>query len=166
VAIGDVLKSPLKSGTVATFGPITCTTSTISMTVTANPPAGGNATASLDPLVFTGCTISAMGITCVQDLSVDQSSTITINGGSKIVTTGALHVTLRICTALGTVTCVYQSSTGSGKWSNTDNSLHLDAMLTKSGGPNLCPGSLTASATWAPIRDTSSSSAASVVFVQ
>jgi hypothetical protein len=154
VAVGDALSSGLKAGTLATFGPsIKCTASTLTVSVTSNPAAGGVANSSLTTMTFGGCSTTLTGITCVQSITGNPSSSISINGTTKVVTWSAPTLTMRLCTTLGMVTCTYSLPSVSGTWSNTDNSISLSATFSRLTGPAQCPTSLPMAVTWAPIRD-------------
>ena len=67
VKVGAILKANLASGTKVTFvtssGTLTCTKSSFSSKVTANPPKPGTAKESLTAQSFSSCTSSASGVT-------------------------------------------------------------------------------------------------------
>jgi hypothetical protein len=152
VHVGDTLTAPLKSGTAAKLGPVSCTSSAINLSVTTNPAAGGVATAKVVATTFGSCVASGTNITCVRSLSFGLG-TVSIDGSSKVVTWNSPGVTVVFCTALGNITCTYQASSAGGKWSNADNSISFNATLTKNGGPSLCPSTLPVSIVWAPVTD-------------
>jgi hypothetical protein len=81
-------------------------------------------------------------------------STVSINGSTKVVTWTPPSVNLKLCTHFGEISCGYVSSSATGTWSNTTNSISLSATLTLNSGPVQCPSTLAMSATWAPVRDT------------
>ena len=155
VAVGDVLKSGLKAGTVVTFGTVvTCAASTMGFTVTSNPPAGNVAAGSLSALSYASCT-SSSGMSCPASTATNLPYTINISGAGNVVTLNTYSAIVRVCTPVGTANCVYSFQSMTGGWSNTDSSIALTVMLIKSGGPGLCKGTLTMRATYAPVVDTS-----------
>jgi len=155
VAVGDLLKSGLKAGTVVTFGTlVTCAASTMGITVTSNPPAGNVAAGSVSPLSYSGCT-SSSGMACPASTATNLPYTINISGDGSVVTLNTYSAIVRVCTPVGTVNCAYPFQSMIGSWSNTDSSIAVTVMLVKSGGPGLCPGTTTMKATYAPVIDTS-----------
>ncbi|WP_117208811.1 Tat pathway signal sequence domain protein [Allorhizocola rhizosphaerae] len=164
-ATGDVIQSGLAAGARATFfnsttgsTGITCTVSTFTATVTGNPAAGGVATANLTAQTFTSCTANVSGVTCVQSIVINNLPySVSVNGTTKSMTlTGApLRSTIRLCTVLGVVQCVYDANlnTISGTVSNADNSVtFVNQRLNKATGPGVCFSIAYFSAKYAPVR--------------
>ncbi|WP_027343879.1 hypothetical protein [Hamadaea tsunoensis] len=170
VAVNDVLQASLKAGTKVTFMStpggttgVTCTVSTFSAKVLTNPGAGGTATESLTVQTFSTCTANVPGVTCVSSVTVDNLPYgATVNGTTKAVTiTGTtakpIQTTVKLCTLLGTITCVYQAdlNTVTGTASNTDNSITFtNQKFNKTMGPSTCFPNGYFSAVYAPVLDT------------
>jgi hypothetical protein len=181
VAVGDVVTSGLKAGTVSDFNTtatgttgVHCTTSAFSGTVLTNPAAGGVATESLTQQSFSGCTSNIGGVTAVQSIALNNLPyQVSVDGTSKAITlTSAaatpIQATVRLSTFIGTVTCVYRipGNVLSGVTSNDDNSIKFTTQqFSRSSGPIVCPGSGFFSATYAPASD-SSVAGSPAVFVQ
>ncbi len=171
VAAGDTVTSSLASGQNATFfsSPtsttgVTCTSSSFSANVTANPAAPGVATESLTAQSFGGCTANNFGVTGVNSINVDNlpytasvddsTNTITLTGTSA----APIQATVSLGTIFGNITCVYQANgdTLSGAVSNTDNSITFtNQQFNLSSGPGTCPSSSFFSAKYGPVTDSS-----------
>lgn len=170
VAAGDVLQAPLAGGTAATLyssatgtSGVSCNTSTFTAAATGNPAAPGTATESVTEHTFTtsGCTSNVLGVTGVTGITVnnlpyttsvgsDGSVTVTPASGSAIQTTVVLR------TLLGSITCVYQAPSLTGKASNDDNSITFtNQQFTKTSGSGLCFANGFFTAKYAPVRDIS-----------
>jgi hypothetical protein len=176
VAAGDTLTSSLASGTTATFyssasttSGFTCTGSSFTATVTANPAAPGVATESVTGQSFSGCTSNVFGVTGVQSLTLanlpwsasadDSTDSLTIAG----TTAAPIEATAVVNTLFGTVTCTYQANndTVTGALSNTDNSITFSGQqFNLSSGSVLCPGNGFFSAKYAPVVDTTAGGSA------
>jgi hypothetical protein len=155
VTVGDVLKAPLKAGTVAAFGNLaTCASSTLGFTVTTNPPQGNTATGSVNAMVYSNCT-SNSGMACQPTTATNLPYTIGINGAANAVTLNTYSVNVKVCTPIGTATCAYAGSSLTGTWSNADSSISFNFMLTKTSGPVVCPTMITVKQTYAPLQDSS-----------
>ncbi|GHJ43057.1 hypothetical protein Cs7R123_03990 [Catellatospora sp. TT07R-123] len=181
VPAGHVIQSNLKSGTNATFysSPtgttgVTCTGSSFSGTVLTNPGAGGIATESVTAHSFSGCTTNVPGATCVQSIVVNNLPySAAVNGTTKVITiTGSaaapIQTTIKLCTLLGTVTCVYRAdlNTVTGATDNGDNSITFtNQKFNRFSGPGTCFANGYFTAKYAPVRDTSVSGSP-LVFVQ
>ncbi len=168
VSVGDVLTASLASGTNATLATssngtsgITCTESTLSATVTANPAAPGTATESATSQTFNGCTSNVFGVFEVQRITVDglPYNTAASSDGTVTVTAApgsAIQTTVALSTLLGSITCVYQAPSLSAVSSNSDNSLTFtNQKFTKVSGSALCTANGYFTATYAPVVDSS-----------
>lgn len=161
VGVGDTLTA---SGTATFYSTTTGSTgvkcgSSFSATVTSNPSAPGTATESLTSQTFGNCTVNVVGVTGVKSVTVnnlpynasaDSSMTVTISPGSA----GPIQTTLVLNTVLGTITCVYESHSGSlvGSASNTDNSITFsNQQFDKLSGPGTCFNPAYFSAKYAPV---------------
>jgi hypothetical protein len=166
VAVGDVLDASLASGTAATFyssatgtSGISCTSSAFAATVTDNPAAPGTATESLTSHSFdtSGCTANVVGVLGVSGITVDNLpyTTSVSSDGTVSVTPGtgsAIQSTVRLRTLLGTINCVYQAPSLSGKASNADNSITFtNQQFTKTSGSSLCFANAFFTAKYAPV---------------
>ncbi|MGW2251139.1 Tat pathway signal sequence domain protein [Kitasatospora sp. NPDC001660] len=170
-AVGDVLNASLAPGTTANFydsatstNGISCTSSSFSSTVTANPAAPGNAVESLNTQTFDGCSSSVLGVTGVQSISVDNlayTNTVGDGAGSPVTlapgAAGPMQTTVVLNTILGSVTCVYQQATSiSGTTSNSDTSISFAAQpFNLSSGSGLCFQTGYFTASYGPVTDTS-----------
>ena len=168
VAVGDVLKASLASGTPATLyssatgtSGVSCASSSFTASVTDNPAAPGTATESLTAHTFGNCTANVVGVLGVTSVTVnnlpyttsvasDGTVTVTPASGSTIQTTVVLR------TLLGSITCVYQAPSLTGTASNTDNSITFtNQAFTKSSGSSLCFSSGYFTAKYAPVTNAS-----------
>ncbi|MGC4896157.1 Tat pathway signal sequence domain protein [Micromonospora sp. DT31] len=170
VSVNDVIQASLKTGTNATFYNSTsgstgvrCAASTFSAKVLTNPTAPGTATESLTAQSFTSCTTNIFGTTGVQSVAVNNLPYATSVTSAGVVTisgtaTAPIQSTVVLSSLLGTITCVYRTSTNKlvGTASNATNSITFtNQPLTKFSGPSLCFGTAYFTATYSPIRDTS-----------
>jgi hypothetical protein len=166
VAVGDVLVSDLKPGTLATFYSTTsgstgvkCTESSFSATVTSNPPVDGVATETLTAHAFDGCDSNVVGVLGVQSVTVDNlpysasvdsvTENVTLTGAG-----GPIQSTVRLLTLFGSITCVYRDADGvmTGTTSDIDNSITFtNERFDKVSGPGLCFSTAYFSATYAPV---------------
>lgn len=170
VAVGDALTASLASGTSATFyssstgtSGVSCTTSTFSATATGNPAAPGVASETLDGQTFDGCTTNVFGTTGVQSVTLDNLPyTVSVDDSTNSVTvgagsTGAVQSTVVLNTFLGTITCVYQPTSGTiaGTADNTTNAIVFsNQQFTKISGSGLCFSTAYFTATYSPVQDT------------
>ncbi|MFE2410028.1 Tat pathway signal sequence domain protein [Kitasatospora sp. NPDC059408] len=170
-SVGDVLNASLTSGTTANFydsatstNGISCTSSSFSATVSANPAAPGNAVESLNTQTFDGCSSNVLGVTGVQSISVDNlayTNTVGDGTGSPVTLSpgaaGPMQTTVVLNTILGSVTCVYQQATSiSGTTSNSDNSISFAAQpFNLTSGSGLCFQTGYFTAAYGPVTDTS-----------
>ncbi|GIM88925.1 Tat pathway signal sequence domain protein [Paractinoplanes toevensis] len=170
VAVGDTVAASLASGTTATFYSTTngtsgvkCTASTLSSTVTANPPAPGVATETVDAQTFSGCTSNIVGTTGVRSVTLNNLPySVSVDGTTGAVavapgSAGPIQATVVISTILGTVTCVYQPVAGSlaGAADNTTNSIKFaNQQFNKITGSVLCLSTAYWTAAYAPVSDT------------
>ncbi|MEU6098857.1 Tat pathway signal sequence domain protein [Streptomyces sp. NPDC047079] len=170
VAVGDVLNASLAGGTTATLyssatgtSGVTCTSSAFTATVTDNPAAPGTATESLTGHTFTSssCTSNVTGVLGVTGITVDNLpyATTVASDGTLTVTPAAgstIQTTVKLRTLLGSITCVYQAPSLTGKADNADNSLAFtNQLFTKSSGSSLCFANGYFTAKYAPVTDTS-----------
>lgn len=170
VAVGDVIQAGLKSGTNATFYSSTtgttgvkCAASRFSATVLTNPPAPGTATESLTAQSFGNCTSNVIGTTGVKSVTVNNLPYATSVTSAGVVTisgtaTAPIQSTVVLNTLLGTITCVYRTSSNTitGTAVNATNSIiFTNQVLTKFSGPSICFGTAYFSATYSPVQDTS-----------
>lgn len=175
VAVNDVIQASLKTGTNATFynstsgtTGIKCAASSFSAKVLTNPIAPGTATESLTAQSFGTCTTNVFGTTGVQSIALNNlpyATSVTSAGVVKITGTTAAPVqsTVVLSSLLGTITCVYRTSTNSltGAAVNTTNSITFtNQPFTKFSGPSLCFGTAYFSATYSPVRDSTKGNAA------
>ncbi|MER5386221.1 Tat pathway signal sequence domain protein [Streptomyces sp. NBC_00647] len=170
VAVGDVLKASLASGTTATLyssstgtSGVSCSASTFTATATDNPAAPGTATESLTGHTFdsSSCSSNVVGVLGVTGITVDNLpySTAVGSDGSVTVTPAegsTIQTTVKLRTLLGTLNCVYRAPSLSGTASNTDNSITFaNQQFTKFSGSSLCFSSGYFTAKYAPVTDTS-----------
>ncbi|MEU1748946.1 Tat pathway signal sequence domain protein [Micromonospora arida] len=175
VAVNDVIQASLKTGTNATFynstsgtTGIKCAASSFSAKVLTNPTAPGTATESLTAQSFGTCTTNVFGTTGVQSIALNNlpyATSVTSAGVVKISGTTAAPVqsTVVLNSLLGTITCVYRTSTNSltGTAANATNSITFtNQPFTKFSGPSLCFGTAYFSATYSPVRDSTKGNAA------
>lgn len=166
VAVGDVLVSDLKPGTLATFYStaagstgVKCTESSFSAIVTSNPPVDGVATETLTDHTFGDCDSNVLGVLGVQSVVVDNlpynasvdsvTENVTLTGAG-----GPIQSTVRLRTLLGSITCVYRDADGvmTGTTSDVDNSITFtNERFDKVSGPSLCFATAYFSATYAPV---------------
>ncbi|MGW7529928.1 Tat pathway signal sequence domain protein [Streptomyces sp. NPDC054783] len=168
VATGDTLTAPLASGTSATLyssatgtSGVTCTSSQFTAAVTGNPTAPGTATESVTGHTFdsSSCTSNVTGVLGVGSITVgnlpytatvasDGTLTVSAASGSTIQTT------VKLRTLLGSITCVYQAPSLTGKADNADNSISFtNQQFTKTSGSSLCFASGYFTAKYAPVTD-------------
>ncbi|MEU6367925.1 Tat pathway signal sequence domain protein [Streptomyces sp. NPDC046931] len=170
VAVGDVLNASLAGGTSATLyssatgtSGVSCTSSAFTATVTDNPAAPGTATESLTGHTFTSssCTSNVTGVLGVTSITIDNLpyTTTVASDGTLTVTPAAgstIRTTATLRTLLGTITCVYQAPSLTGRADNADNSLTFtNQQFTKASGSSLCFANGYFTAKYAPVTDTS-----------
>jgi hypothetical protein len=179
VAVGDTVTASLATGTNATFYStttgttgVTCTASSFSSTVTANPPAPGVATETIDAQSFTGCSSNVFGTTGVRSVTLNNLPyQVSVDGTTGAVSVspgsaGPIQSTVVITTLLGTITCVYQPVAGAltGAADNATNSISFaNQQFNKVTGSSLCLATAYWTATYAPVTDTTQAGGA--VFV-
>lgn len=171
VVDGDVLNASVAAGTTADFNTaaggstgVKCAVSAFTATVEDNPAAPGVATESTTGHTFSSCTANILGVTKVNSVTVNNlpfGTTVDDATGAVTVTgtaTAPIQTTLSLGTILGSITCVFQATSGSivGVSSNADNSIGFtDQPFTKTSGSGLCPTAGYFTATYAPVVDTS-----------
>ncbi|MFF0467712.1 Tat pathway signal sequence domain protein [Micromonospora zamorensis] len=175
VAVNDVIQASLKTGTNATFynstsgtTGIKCAASSFSAKVLTNPIAPGTATESLTGQTFGTCTTNVFGTTGVQSITLNNlpyATSVTSAGVVKLTGTAAAPIqsTVVLNSLLGTVNCVYRTSTNSltGAAVNATNSIvFTNQPLTKFSGSALCFNTAYFSATYSPVRDSTKGNAA------
>jgi hypothetical protein len=176
VAVGDTISASLASGTTADFDSssggtsgVSCSDSTFTATVTANPAASGVATESVTAQTFGTCSSNVVGVTGVQDVTVsnlpftasvnDSTDTITATGTSS----APIESTVDLETLFGTISCVYEADgdTLTGTVSNTDNSIDFsNQQFDLISGSSLCFSNGYFTASYSPVEDTTQSNAA------
>jgi hypothetical protein len=177
VAVNDVLKADLKTMVQAKFTTMSggasgvfCPTSTITVKVLTNPPAGGAATGSVTAWTYDTCTSNIPGAIKVLGVAADNLPYgITINGatGTVAVTSMPISISAAIMTGPGPITCTYQAVNNAltATAANADNSVTFtNQRYTKTAGNAPCPPSVWFSASYAPLIDTNAANAA--VFLQ
>lgn len=170
---GAVLKASLKSRTSVVFanslGKLTCSRSTFTAKVTANPAKGAKpATAkeSIAAETFGGCTIHVTGfkvtIKSIKVANLPYNATVSDAKGNPVRISGrtkAKPLLLTVTVQIGTgkpFTCGVKAASISGTWSNRGNATaFVKQKFTKSSGGAFCPASGTFSATYGPVKDTS-----------
>ncbi|WP_244202073.1 Tat pathway signal sequence domain protein, partial [Streptomyces diastatochromogenes] len=167
-AVGDTLTAPLASGTTATLyssatgtSGVTCTSSQFTAAVTGNPTAPGTATESVTGHTFdsSSCTSNVTGVLGVSSITVDNLPyTATVASDGTLTVTPAsgstIQTTVKLRTLLGTITCVYQAPSLTGKADNSDSSIAFtNQQFTKSSGSSLCFANGYFTAKYAPVTD-------------
>jgi hypothetical protein len=166
VAVGDTLTASLATGTTATLyssatgtSGVSCASSQFTATATDNPAAPGTATESLSAHTFANCSANVVGVLGVTSITVnklpyttsvtsDGTVTVTPASGSTIQTTVVLR------TLLGSINCVYQAPSLTGKADNADNSIAFtNQEFTKTSGSSLCFANGYFTAKYAPVTD-------------
>jgi hypothetical protein len=175
-----VLKASLAKGTKVTFALMvsgtsysaTCTSSSLKAKVTANPSSRGKATLSLTGETITHCTLKngpdGITLTGVKALNLPSDVTIssakglpvTIAGRSKTKPLGFQATINASSVGLGNLECVYTAKKVTAQASNTGNKVSAAnqkfTVDTKKSSSSECAiaSSVTFSATYGPIRDT------------
>ncbi|MEV6834813.1 Tat pathway signal sequence domain protein [Streptomyces sp. NPDC051133] len=167
-AVGDTLTAPLASGTSATFyssatgtSGVSCTSSQFTATVTGNPAAPGTATESVTAHTFdsSSCTSNVTGVLGVSGITVEHlpySATVASDGTLTVLPAAGstIQTTVKLRTLLGTVTCVYQAPSLTGKADNADSSIAFtNQQFSKTSGSSLCFSSGWFTAKYAPVTD-------------
>lgn len=168
VAVGDTLTAPLSTGTSATLyssatgtSGVSCKASQFTAKVTGNPTAPGTATESVTAHTFDSstCTSNVTGVTGVNGITVDNlpyTASVSSNGTLSVAPASGstIQTTVKLRTLLGSVTCVYQAPSLTGKASNTDSSITFtNQQFTKVSGSSLCFASGYFTAKYAPVTD-------------
>ncbi|MEU1011869.1 Tat pathway signal sequence domain protein [Streptomyces sp. NPDC005890] len=167
-AVGDTLTAPLAPGTTATFyssatgtSGVKCTGSQFTAKVTGNPTAPGTATESVTAHTFDSstCSSNVAGVLGVNGITINNlpySATITSAGTLTVspASGSVIQATVQLRTLLGTVTCVYQAPSLTGKADNADSSITFtNQQFTKSSGSSLCFANGYFTAKYAPVTD-------------
>ncbi|MFJ5516663.1 Tat pathway signal sequence domain protein [Streptomyces griseoluteus] len=168
VAVGDTLTAPLAAGTSATLyssatgtSGVTCKASQFTAQVTGNPAAPGSATESVTGHTFDSstCTSNVTGVLGVNGITVDHLPyTASVSSDGTLSVTPAsgstIQTTVKLRTLLGSVTCVYQAPSLTGKADNADNSITFtNQQFSKVSGSSLCFASGYFTAKYAPVTD-------------
>ncbi|MDH6625589.1 hypothetical protein M2271_003400 [Streptomyces sp. LBL] len=166
IAAGDVLTAPLATGTTATLyssatgtSGISCTASQFTATVTDNPAAPGTATESLSAHTFGGCSANVTGVLGVTSITVNNvpyKTSVSSDGTVKVTaaTGSAVQTTVVLRTLLGSISCVYQAPSLTGKADNADSSITFTKQqFTKTSGSSLCFANGYFTAKYAPVTD-------------
>ncbi|MEU1403678.1 Tat pathway signal sequence domain protein [Streptomyces sp. NPDC005728] len=167
-AVGDTLTAPLASGTSATLyssatgtSGVTCTSSQFTAAVTDNPTAPGTASESVTGHTFdsSSCTSNVTGVLGVSSITVDHlpyTATVASDGTLTVspASGSTIQTTVKLRTLLGTISCVYQAPSLTGKADNSDSSIAFtNQQFTKSSGSSLCFASGYFTAKYAPVTD-------------
>jgi hypothetical protein len=174
---GAVLKASLAKGKDAVFAlgsfSATCKSSTLHAKVTANPSRSGKATLSLTGEAVSHCTLkgapAGVSLTGIKALNLPYDVTISPAKGFPVTIAGrssakpvSLQATINASSlGAGTLKCVYTASKVSGHGSNTGNKVSAAKQkfaldTAKSSSPDCAvASSVTFSATYGPIQDTS-----------
>ncbi len=169
VKVGAILKANLASGTKVTFvtssGTLTCTKSSFSSKVTANPPKPGTAKESLTAQSFSSCTSSASGVTVKSvtvgnlpyNVTVSDASGFPVKVSQTSSTKPLKTTAVLVVSGVGTITCIFVAASISGHASNTGNTVSFSKQTFKkgSGSNGFCPASGTFTAKYGPVLDTS-----------
>lgn len=168
VAVGAIVKAPLKTGTKATFvngsTTISCSKASVTDKVTKNPAAKGTAVESLTAQTFSGCTVNVTGVTVksVKVLKLPYTTTISDASGDPI-TVSKLSTQITLNAAGSSFNCTYVAAKIKGNASNVGNvNSFKNQKFTLSSGPALCLSSGSFSATFGPLKDTSVSGSPAV----
>ncbi|AKJ09974.1 Tat pathway signal sequence domain protein [Streptomyces incarnatus] len=168
VAAGDTVTAPLASGTSATLyssatgtSGVSCTSSQFTATVTGNPAAPGTATESVTGHTFdpSSCTSNVTGVLGVSSITVDNlpyTATVASDGTLTVspASGSTIQTTVKLRTLLGSITCVYQAASLTGKADNADNSISFtNQQFTKTSGSSLCFANGYFTAKYAPVTD-------------
>ena len=168
VATGDTLTAPLASGTSATLyssatgtSGVTCTSSQFTATVTDNPTAPGTAAESVTGHTFdsSSCTSNVTGVLGVSSITVDNlpyTATVASDGTLTVspASGSTIQTTVKLRTLLGSITCVYQAASLTGKAGNADSSISFtNQQFTKTSGSSLCFANGYFTARYAPVTD-------------
>ncbi|MEU3499004.1 Tat pathway signal sequence domain protein [Kitasatospora cineracea] len=168
VGVGDTLAANLVSGTYATmYNPgtttgVKCSGSTIGGSVAANPLATGSATASgpVGTLTFSGCTSNVVGVTGVNSLTMNNlpyTLSISDSAGFPVSLSGSIQAAVSLKTLAGNALCTYSSTGGAlnGNATNTPPQINMaNQAFTKLTGPSICFASISFSASYGPVTDT------------
>jgi hypothetical protein len=173
VAPGAVLKASLVPRTTVVFatnlGKLTCTRSTFTAKVVANPAktrTPATARESITAQTFAGCTIHVTGLTVtIKSITVRNlpyNATISDARGFPVRISGrsrAKPLLLTVVVKIGTGTpfsCSVKAASISGTASNRGNVVaFVKQKFVKAAGGAFCPASGTFSARWGPVRDSS-----------
>jgi hypothetical protein len=166
VAVGDTLTASLATGTTATLyssatgtSGVSCSSSQFTATATDNPAAPGTATESLSAHTFAGCTANVVGVLGVTSITVNNLPyTTSVNSDGTVTVTPAsgstIQTTVVLRTLLGSINCVYQAPSLTGKADNADNSIAFtNQQFTKTSGSSLCFANGYFTAKYAPVTD-------------
>jgi hypothetical protein len=165
---GAVLKANLARGSAVVFktnlGTLTCTKSTFTAKVVANPARRGTARESITGQTFSICKISIKGVT-IRSITVGNlpyNATVSDARGNPVRISGRtkakpLLVTVTVRIGAGApFTCSVKAASVAGSASNRGNVIAIvKQKFTKAAGGGFCPASGTFSATWGPVRDSS-----------
>jgi hypothetical protein len=158
LAAGAPISASLASGTTADFATngtqgVHCSASSFGATLQTNPAAPGTATESLDSQTFSGCTTNISGTSGTPTVTVDNlpfSSSVDSTGA--VTVSGSLQTTITLRTVLGSITCVFATTSISGTATNPDNAITFTGQtFSKKSGSGLCPSTGTFTAKYSPI---------------
>jgi hypothetical protein len=150
--VGTVLTFTLAPGTKAVFSTtsggstgITCTSMTVSGTITVNPDSAGNEDGTVNSVTLSGCTSNITGVTKVNsitannlpwDFTVTPAGAVTVTAGSG--SAGPLQGTISLQSVLGLVNCAYTAPSLAGTITSGELSLTNQEFTLKSGSA-ICP---------------------------
>jgi hypothetical protein len=165
VAVGAKLSASLKSGTKAVFsdgtaGSVSCATSTVAESVTANPAKPGTATLSVTGISLSKCTATISGIAVtvkkVTDYKPPFKGTVSDATGFPVTVTKPGFTVVASADGV-TVTCTYTAASITGAASNTGSAVAFtdQAFKVVSGSNSLCPSGGDLTVTYAPVKDKS-----------
>jgi hypothetical protein len=169
VKTNAVLKAALAKGKDVTFAvpgeTLTCTAATFASKVTSNPSKPGTADESQTSQTFSKCKVSITGATVKSIKAGDLPYKVTVSDKGDVVKvsesskTKPLEFTAVVSVSgIGTVTCVDQAASITGKASNSGNTITFtkQKFSPKAGGNPLCGTKSGAfSATFGPVTDSS-----------
>ncbi|MFG3198725.1 Tat pathway signal sequence domain protein [Streptomyces sp. NPDC048208] len=168
VAVGDTLTAPLAAGASATLyssatgtSGVKCTASQFTAQVTGNPASPGAATESVTGHTFdsASCTSNVTGVLGVSGITVDHlpyTASVASDGTLSVAPASGstIQTTVKLRTLLGSINCVYQAPSLTGKADNADNSITFtNQQFTKVSGSSLCFASGYFTAKYAPVTD-------------
>lgn len=155
----DHFVATLVTGTKATFFSgmstgVSCSSSTVTGTLTSNPSAPGDASGTVDAVSFGNCTSNVVGVTGVNGISVaGLPLPFSVDSDTMVAIGGTVDVAVILGTVLGPTTCDYTGGPLIGSFNNADSTVHFTGQhFSKSSGSSLCMTDSSWSATYV-VRD-------------